>query len=489
MAIIDTSPASTWGSRWTFSLALAATVLGLGNLWQVPPAMVAHGGGAFLLVYVLVLFFAGVPVVMAELSLARRCHTSPIPALRRISQGSALAPWMPWVGRSMVLAACLLLGLYAVVGGIALAYLFAAALGDLAGHSPGASLAFFTDFHGNRGGVLFWQLVFMLLVIAVSIRPLQQGLQRSLRTLMPLLALIIVVMAVVGAISGKAGEASWALFSFRWQDLGWEGILKAASMAFFSLAIGTGALMTLGAYMPGNASVPVSAIGVAVADLVVTLLVGLAVVSMLFAHQVASVSGFELIFVALPQIFDVMPAGQLVGSLFYIMLVLLAWTSALFVMEVIVARVTEMLGGLRFPATLVAAVPACLSGALAAWGFSGESGIDFFSWMSHLAALLFIPVGVLGIVLLAGRSLPPLRVVSFLGLTGTAFRLWRQLLGVLVPLIVLIVVGSGAYERFRVLCVENPSGWCGHGDGQQLQEIGPVSEEPIGGSMNDGGNP
>ena len=447
MARFEPSPASAWGSRWTFSLALAATVVGLGNLWQVPPAMVSHGGGAFLVVYSLVLFLAGVPVVMAELSVARRCQMSPVPTLRRMSQGSVLEPWMPWVGRSMMVAACLLLGLYAVVGGMGLAYLFRAALGALDGQSREASLALFSDFYTSQMDLVFGQLTFTLLVIAVSMRGLQRGLQRSLRTLMPLLVVIVVVMTVLGVLSGKAAEAAWSLFAFRWQELGWEGGFRAVSMAFFSLAIGTGALMTLGAYMPGNASVPLSAVGVAVADLVVTLLVGLAVVALLFAHQVTSVSGFELVFVALPQVFDGMPAGQLVGSLFYLLVVLLAWTSAVFVMEVLVARIGEGLGGSRRLAAPLGALPAFVSGLLAVWGFSGEAGLDLFAWMSRLAALLFIPVGVVGVALLVGHCLPPRRVVSYLGLTGTVFRLWRLLLRGLVPLVVLVVVGFGLYGQ------------------------------------------
>ncbi|TDT43588.1 NSS family neurotransmitter:Na+ symporter [Halospina denitrificans] len=479
MATNSIAPASAWGSRWTFSLALAATVIGLGNLWRVPSAMVNYGGSAFLLVYVAVLFLAVVPVVMAELALARRCLMSPVPTLRRMSEGSLIAPLMPWAGWSMMLAACILLGLYGVVGGMGLSYLFRAALGELNGN-PAAASALFTRFYSNQGDMAFWLLSFMALVVGISMKGLQRGLQSSLRTVMPLMLVVILVLVTVGAMSGKAGEASWTLFAFRWEDLGWSGGFHAVSLAFFSLAIGSGALMTLGAYMPGNASVPLSGIGVAATDLAITLLLGLGVISLLFAHQVASVSGFELVFVTLPQVFEAMPSGQLVGSLFYILVVLLAWTSALFVMEVLVARLSESLGGLRALAVALAAIPGCLAGLLAVRGVASGTGPDFFFWMSQLARLLFIPLGVLGVALLVGRFLRPQRVVSFLGLKGMRFRFWRLLMGVVVPLTVVATVGFGLYQQGPSLCDEYSPPWCGGGGDSFETPVYPLSEEPYG---------
>lgn len=484
MATNSIAPASAWGSRWTFSLALAATVIGLGNLWRVPSAMVSHGGGAFLLVYVVVLFLAVVPVVMAELALARRCLVSPVPTLRTMSEETAIAPLMPWAGRAMLVSACILLGLYGVVGGMGLSYLFRAALGELHG-DPAAASALFSRFFRSQGDMSFWLLSFMVLVVAVSMRGLQRGLQRSLRTIIPLMLALVLALAAVGLMSGKAAEASWALFSFRWEDLGWTGAFRAVSLAFFSLAIGSGALMTLGAYMPGNASVPLSGVGVAVTDLVVTLLVGMAVVALLFANQVASVSGFELVFVALPQVFEAMPASQLVASLFYVLVVLLAWTSALFVMEVLVARLSEFFGGLRVLAVVVAAIPGCLAGLLAVRGVAGGEGPDFFFWMSQLAALFFIPVSVVAVAVLVGRFLHPQRVVSFLGLRGAGFRFWRLTIKVLVPLAAVVTVGFGVYQQGVGQCGGGESGWCWDARPSPEMSVYPVSDEPYGAERED----
>ncbi|MGM0449462.1 MAG: sodium-dependent transporter [Pseudomonadota bacterium] len=472
-------PVSAWGSRWTFALALAAVVLGVGNLWVVPTAIVEHGGGAFLLVYGLALLLVGVPVVMTELALARRYRHSPDRTLEAVAGASGLqSRSLPWAGRGMLLAAVLLFGLYSVLGGMSLAWLFRSALGELRGATPESAASLFVGFSGDIQQILIWQLIFIGLVFAVALRNLRRGVQRSLRTVMPLLVVLLVVMAVVALLSGKAEEAAWSLFWPRWGELGWYGAALAVQLALFSLAIGVGVLMTLGSYMPGNASMPLSAIGVAVVDLMVTLVLGLAVMSLVLAQQVPLTSGFELVFVTLPRVFEAMSGGQLVGSLFYLIVVLLVWTSSLFALEVVVARLTEMLGGYRPVAAMIAALPVAVASALALVGFTGQGPVDTYAAMELLVMLVLVPVSVLALARLAGWQLHPRQLLAFLGVTGRGYRLWRWLMAWLVPAAVVVAVTLTAVEYRQGLCRVAGSALCGSpGVGHPVV---PIDNEPYG---------
>lgn len=472
-------PVSAWGSRWTFALALAAVVLGVGNLWVVPTAIVEHGGGAFLLVYGLALLLVGVPVVMTELALARRYRHSPDRTLQVAAEASGLQSWsLPWAGRGMLLAAVLLFGLYSVLGGVSLAWLFRAALGELRGATEESAASLFAGFAGDIQQLFFWQLIFIGLVLAVALRNLRRGVQRSLRTVMPLLVVLLLVMAVVALLSGKAGEAAWSLFWPRWDELGWYGVAQAVQLALFSLAIGVGVLMTLGSYMPGNASMPLSAIGVAVVDLLVTLVLGLVVTSLVLAQQVPLSSGFELVFVTLPRVFETMAGGQLVGSLFYLIVVLLVWTSSLFALEVVVARLTEMLGGYRPAAAIIAVLPVGVASALALAGFTGLGPVDTYAAMELLVMLVLVPVSVLALARLAGWQLHPRQLLAFLGVTGRGYRLWRWLMAWLVPIAVAVAIVFTAVEYRAGFCRVAGSALCG-GAGL-AHPVVPVDEEPQG---------
>ncbi|MFO7786399.1 MAG: sodium-dependent transporter [Halospina sp.] len=476
------APVTAWGSRWTFALALAAAVLGAGNLWLVPPAVVAHGGGAFLLVYGLALMLAGVPVVMTELAMARRYRQGPDRSLQAAAEAAGLYPRsLPWAGRGMLLAALLLFGLYSVLGGVSLAWLFRAALGELRGATEASAAALFTDFTGDAQQVVLWQVVFVGLVLAVAVRNLRLGVQRSLRTVVPLLVVLLVIMMVAALSSGKGQEAAWSLFWPRWEDLGWYSVALAIQLAVYSLALGVGVLMTLGSYMPGNASMPISAIGVAVVDLVVTLVLGVAVTALVLAEQVPLTSGFELVFVALPQVFETMGGGQLVGSLFYLVMVLLIWTSALFVLEVVIARVTEALGTNRVIAGIIAMVPAGMAAALVLFGFTRAEGVDVWALMELVVMLVLVPVSILALVRLAGWQLPPRQLLAFLGVRGRGYRLWRWLMAWLVPVAVVVSVVVTVVEYREGFCRLVGTAVCGGGGLEH--PVVPVEEEPHGVSV------
>ncbi|MEQ6886579.1 sodium-dependent transporter [Salicola sp. Rm-C-2C1-2] len=473
------APATAWGSRWTFALALAAVVLGAGNLWLVPSAVVAHGGGAFLMVYALALMFVGVPLVMTELAMARRYRHSPDRSLQAAAAASGLrSRSLPWAGRGMVLAAVLLFGLYSVLGGVSLAWLFRAALGELRGTSEASAAALFSSFASDAQQVALWQAVFIGLVMAVAVRNLGRGVQRSLRTVVPLLAGLLVIMTAVALSSGKAQEAAWSLFWPRWHDLGWYGAGRAVQLALYSLAIGVGVVMTLGSYMPGNASMPLSAIGVAVVDLLVTLVLGLAVTAFVLVEQVPLTSGFELVFVALPQVFEAMAGGQLIGSLFYLIMVLLVWTSALFTLEVVVTTVTERLGGYRPVAALVAMLPAGAAAVAALFGFTGQGAVDVWALMELSVMLVLVPISVLALARMAGWQLPPRQLLAFLGVTGQGYRLWRWLMAWLVPLGAVIAVGLTVLDYREDFCRLAGPELCGHGGLEQ--SVVPLQKEPYG---------
>jgi NSS family neurotransmitter:Na+ symporter len=75
-----------WSSRWVFVLAVTGAAMGLGNIWSFAAVAGAHGGGAFVFVYLVCLTVFGIPLMMAEILLGRVGRLSPINTLRRLTR-------------------------------------------------------------------------------------------------------------------------------------------------------------------------------------------------------------------------------------------------------------------------------------------------------------------------------------------------------------------------------------------------------------------
>jgi NSS family neurotransmitter:Na+ symporter len=133
-----------------------------------------------------------------------------------------------------------------------------------------------------------------------------------------------------------------------------EAVLSAMGQAFFSLSLGMGAIMIYGSYLNSQASIGQNAVIIAVMDTLVALLAGLAIFPIVFANGLEPGSGPGLIFQTLPIAFGQMPGGSFFGLLFFVLLVFAAWTSAISLLEPMVAWLVENRGFSRVRAATLA---------------------------------------------------------------------------------------------------------------------------------------
>ena len=81
MQSANASSTNHFSSRLGFIMAAAGSAVGVGNIWAFPTQAATHGGGAFLLVYLVLIFILGIPMLMAELMIGRHGQTNPADAL------------------------------------------------------------------------------------------------------------------------------------------------------------------------------------------------------------------------------------------------------------------------------------------------------------------------------------------------------------------------------------------------------------------------
>src|SRR5690606_19377461 len=125
---MDKSSASlngTWASRWVFILAATGSAVGLGNIWKFPYIAGEHGGGAFVLMYLLIIALVGVPVMVAEVMMGRGGGMSPVNSMKKLAGEAEVASRWKGLGYLGALAGFLILTFYSVIAGWALYYIVA----------------------------------------------------------------------------------------------------------------------------------------------------------------------------------------------------------------------------------------------------------------------------------------------------------------------------------------------------------------------------
>lgn len=446
----DRVPGS-WGSRWTFILAATGSAVGLGNIWKFPYMAGENGGAAFVAVYLFCLFLVGVPLLIAEVMLGRRGRHNPVGSMARLVEASQTSKRWIWTGRIGALAGFLILSFYSVVGGFSLAYVFSSAFGDFVAASPEQVNDIFATLQADPVALTGWHTLFLMLVMIISLRGVNQGLERSLRVIMPMLFIILGLLLWYAWEYGDFERGFSFLFGFSHQNLSWQGSLDALGHAFFSLSLGMGVMMAYGAYMPKSASIAGSVVTIALLDTLVALGAGLVIFPIVFVNGMDPAAGFGLMFNALPLALGNLPSGQFVGTLFFVLIALAAWSSAISILEPAVAWAQERWQWSRALAVVLIGTAAWILGlgtvfSFNIWADAQLFGANFFGWIDFVSSSIMLPAVGLLIAIFAGWKLDLATRWDELGMRRLwTFNIWQWLLRYLVPAAVVTILAISAW--------------------------------------------
>ena len=455
MALQQKGMHGAWASRWTFIMAATGSAVGLGNMWKFPYVAGSNGGGAFVLTYLICILLIGVPVMMAEVMIGRHGRKSPINSVRdAVQESGADSRWgyLGWLG---VVAGLLILSFYAVIAGWALDYIFEVASGSLIGVNGASAGAVFENLLADPSRLILWQTIFILLCVGVVVGGVKKGLGVAVEILMPLLFVMMLVLLGFSVLKGNFAAAWSFLFDFDIAALSWRGVLEAMGQAFFTLSIGMGAIMAYGAYMPQKANIGKTILVVAFFDSAVAIISGLIIFSFVFATQgIEPSAGPGLMFISLPVAFGAMPGGVLIGSIFFVLVSIAAWSSAISLLEPCVAWLIEIKNLGRIRANLMLAGCAWLLGLGSVFSFNIWSeyrlaGFTFFDFLDFLTANIMLPISGLMIALFVGYVMNKQMVEAQLdGTSSTVSTLWFFTVRYIAPVAIAAVFVMGIYDKF-----------------------------------------
>lgn len=428
---------ATWSSRSTFLMAAIGCAVGLGNLWRFPYIAGQNGGSAFIMVYIGFVFILGVPLIMSELAMGREGRLSAVETMNRLIKRGYHPIWKI-IGWISILVPILGLSYYCVIAGWSVEYIFKAAMGTFTGVDAAASGAIFQEAQDNVLSSVAWFSIFLFTTVVIISKGVKNGLEKAVKIMLPALFVILVFLAIYAMTTGDSVRAIEFLLNPDFSKLTPRAILEALGQALFSLAIGVGGLITYGAYLPDDVSLPKSAGIIAIADTMVALLAGFAIFPIVFEYGLEPGEGPGLIFATLPIAFGQMPGGILFGSLFFVLLSFAALSSTVGMLEPLVAWFVDK-GKSRVRMAWTSGVIAWSIGLFMVLSFNIlvdfkpldfiplYEGKNLFGIMDYTVANVLIPINALMIGLFAGWAMTNEMAEKQFGFAhgSKQFTLWR----------------------------------------------------------------
>ena len=373
----------SFGGKLSVILVAAGSAIGLGAIWRFPYIAGAHGGAAFLLVFLLSVLVVGIPAMLAEFAIGRKTRKNAVGAYREISKR-----WS-WLGYGSVLSALFISGYYYLIAGWSLEYLVSSATGQLYS-SPLTFVDQFKEFQGSWRPFIYGTIFILMTYIIVS-RGVEKGIEKASKVMMPMLFVILIIMAVRVAFMPGAVEGYRFFLSCDFAAaFNPKTVMMAIGQAFFSLSVGMGCMVTYSSYFKKNSNLVTTSLNVSFLTLLVSVLAGLVIFPAVFSAGIAPTEGPSLVFVTLPEIFNGMPLASLWSTIFFVLVMLASLTSTISFNEVLTAYIAEEF---KLSRRAAAVTTMGLSIALSLLTFSSVFGVDYLNLFDKLTANVLMPLG------------------------------------------------------------------------------------------------
>lgn len=374
-----------FNSKIGFILACIGSAVGMGNLWMFPYRVGQFGGAAFLVPYFLFIIIIGITGVIGEMSFGRAMEAGPLGAFkkafeRRNKKNGDLLGLIPVLG-SLGIA----IG-YAVVVGWILKF----AVGSITGAVTSApdSGAYFGQIAGPFGSVS-WHFAGLALTFIIMLMGISKGIEKVNKFMMPAFFGLFIILAIrVVTLPGAVAGFKY-LFIPKWELLGdpktW---VYALGQAFFSLSLAGSGTVVYGSYLKKSEDIVGCAKNVALFDTIAAMLAAIVIIPSVFAFNLDPAAGPPLMFITMPNVFKMMPMGQLFAIVFFVAVLFAGISSLMNLFESPIEALQYRFKMSRGTSVTIVAVIA------ASVGLILENADNLGTWMD-IVSIYIIPLGAL----------------------------------------------------------------------------------------------
>lgn len=443
-----------------FVLAAAGSAVGLGNIWRFPYLAAKDGGGLFLVMYLILAFTFGYTLLTTEIAIGRKTKQGPLTAYGKLRE-----KWK-FLGVLACLVPVIIMPYYCVIGGWVLKYFLAYLTGD---GSRAAVDGYFSEYITAQYQPIILMVVFLGITSFIVFRGVNKGIESFSKVLMPLLLVLVVAIAIFSITiqhTDESGTTRTGMEGFliyiipNIEGLTIKGfftvLVDAMGQLFFSLSVAMGIMIAYGSYVKDEANMIKSINQIEIFDTIVAFLAGVMIIPAVYTFmgkEGMQASGPSLMFVSLPKVFNAMGSiGKFVGCLFFAMVLFAALTSAVSVMEAVVASFMDEFHISRTKAAAIETVIAILGGIAVCLGYNkwyfditlpNGSHAQILDIMDYISNNCLMPIVAIGTCILIGWILKPKVIIEEAEKTGCKFgrkRMYTIMIRYIAPVLLVILL-------------------------------------------------
>ena len=445
-----------FGSKLGFILSAAGSAVGLGNIWKFPGKAYNSGGGAFLVIYILMVALIGTTVMLAEFTLGRKTQKNAIASFRELN-----AKWS-WAGGLGVLTGFIILCYYCQVGGWTIKYIVGYITESATIYAD--PMTYFLNMLGANGfplqGAIIFPLIFLLLTAFIISRGVAEGIEKMSKVLMPLLFVLLIGLMIRACTLPGADEGLKYMLTFDASTINGNAFLVALGQAFFSLSLGMGVMITYASYLSKDDNLVSNTGIICVLDTCVALFAGFMIIPAVFATGIAPGMGGGFAFATLAGVFMSIPGGTIFGMLFYFLLFFAAVTSSTSILEGTVAFLTEEKGWERKKTLVIVSIVLFIIGIFYTFSQAGfmeihgiwfsKNGVEypiFGDFLEYLTDRLLLPLGAFFTTVFVGWIWGTDNAVKEATSDGkfpfALAPLWKVLVKFIAPICIIVIIIAG----------------------------------------------
>ena len=446
---------SSFTGKIGFVLAAAGSAVGLGNIWRFPYLAAKYGGGVFLLTYIALALTFGFCLMIGEIAIGRKTGVSAIEAFRKISKKYAFIGWI------VSIIPMIILPYYSVIGGWITKYLFVFITG---GGKDVATDQYFGEFISGTGEPILWFSVFIGITALVVMLGVVKGIERVSKIMMPVLAVLSVFIGIYVVFIDGAIEGVLYYITPDFSRFSPMTVVAAMGQLFYSMSLAMGIMITYGSYMKKDVNLEKSVHSIEIFDTGIAFLSGLMIIPAVFAFSGGDESalgkGPGLMFVTLPKVFESMVAGQVIGTLFFLLVLFAALTSAVSLMETVISIIQDKVKIGRRKLCLIVLIGCIIVGLPSSLGYGVWSGVqilglqflDFFDFISNS---VLMPVAAFLICIFIGYIVKPTFVTDEIELNGKfkMKKLFNVMIKYIAPVFLIAILVFSILDVFGILTI------------------------------------